>query len=206
MATKTDAKNQKLTYAYDSYNRLTTVTLSPSTVLRTYYYDTMPTSMDPNQTFLQYGAGRLTAVQYPAAIYTPIINGISEPAQAGAQMNDMYSYTQAGQVATKRLQVTEPFTYQDQHGNHNTSATANLDSTYAYNTEGKITSMSYPGTGYSSGLTAGPSYNYSYDSMYRLSGMTSSGTTIVNGVSYNAANQLLGMTFNTEVETRGTIR
>ena len=39
--------------------------------------------------------------------------------------------------------------------------------------------------------------------MYRLGGMTFSGTTIVNGVGYNAANQLLGMTFNTEVETRG---
>jgi YD repeat-containing protein len=42
LATKTDAKNQKLMYAYDGCNRLTTVTLSPSTVLRTYYYDTNP--------------------------------------------------------------------------------------------------------------------------------------------------------------------
>ena len=50
----------------------------------------------------------------------------------------------------------------------------------------------------------GASYNYSYDSMYRLSGMTTSGsTTVVSGVSYNAANQLLGMTFNGVAETRG---
>jgi RHS repeat-associated protein len=38
--------------------------------------------------------------------------------------------------------------------------------------------------------------------MYRLSGMTSGSTTVVNGVSYNAANQLLGMTFNGIGETR----
>jgi RHS repeat-associated protein len=50
----------------------------------------------------------------------------------------------------------------------------------------------------------GASYNYSYDSMYRLGGMTTSGgTTVVNGVSYNAANQLLGMTYNGIAETRG---
>jgi len=39
------------------------------------------------------------------------------------------------------------------------------------------------------------SYNYSYDYMYRLGGMTSGSTTVVSGVSYNAANQLLTMTY-----------
>ena len=38
--------------------------------------------------------------------------------------------------------------------------------------------------------------------MYRLAGMTSGSTTVVNGVSYNAANELLGMTFNGIGETR----
>ena len=45
--------------------------------------------------------------------------------------------------------------------------------------------------------TAGPSYNYSYDSMSRLSGMTSGSTTVVNNVSYNAANQLLTVDYPT---------
>ena len=43
-----------------------------------------------------------------------------------------------------------------------------------------------------------PTYNYSYDSMYRLSGMTQTTTpttTIVSNVSYNAANQLLTMNY-----------
>jgi hypothetical protein len=52
--------------------------------------------------------------------------------------------------------------------------------------------------------TPGASYTYSYDSMYRLSGMqTSGGTTVVNNVTYNAANQLLTMTFGPTTETRG---
>lgn len=49
-------------------------------------------------------------------------------------------------------------------------ATVNLDSTYTFNGEGKITSTTYPNAG-----TGGASYNYSYDSMYRLSGMTTDG-------------------------------
>jgi RHS repeat-associated protein len=82
--------------------------------------------------------------------------------------------------------VNEPGTSQ--------TLTANLDSTFAYNTEGKITSMAYP--------SSGPSYTYSHDTMYRLSGMkTSGGATVVNGVSYNAANQLLTIGYGT-TETR----
>ena len=159
-------------------------------MLRTYYYDTMPTSMDPNKTFLQYGSGRLTAVQYPA-----------QP--GAAQMNDMYSYTQAGLRAAKRLQVNEPVTYLDQNNQRqNTTLTNNLESDYTYNLEGGITSMSYPSTVNLTTTTPGPSYNYSYDSMYRLSGMTQSSTTVVNNVSYNAANQLLTMNYPTGDETR----
>jgi RHS repeat-associated protein len=114
-------------------------------------------------------------------------------------MNDMYSYSQAGLPTAKRLQVIQPIGYLDEN-NHlqQSTMTTNLDSGYGYNGEGKITSMSYPSTG-----TAGPSYNYSYDSMYRLSGMTdSSNNTIVSNVSYNAANQLLTMNYPTGDETR----
>jgi hypothetical protein len=69
-------------------------------------------------------------------------------------------------------------------------------------------SMTYPSTwvwnGTSFVLTPGPSYNYSYDSMYRLSGMTDSNhNTIVNNVSYDLANRLLSMNYPTGNETRG---
>lgn len=40
--------------------------------------------------------------------------------------------------------------------------TANLDTSYSYDTEGKMKSVSYP--------NAGPAYTYSFDSMSRPSG------------------------------------
>ena len=87
------------------------------------------------------------------------------------------------------------------------TATANLDSTYGYNTESKVTGMTYPTTpGYVLGVAnnvTGASYNYSYDTMSRLAGMTDSGSnTIVNGVSYDPANRLLTMNYPGANETR----
>ncbi len=206
LATKTDAKNQQLTYQYDTYNRLTSLTWvnSPagSQVLRTYYYDTNPLD---STGFSQYALGRLAAVQYAPFPLSTV------PDTAGPiSLVDMYSYTQAGLPAAKRLQVNEVLAWKNNQGyNQGGTGTDNLDSTYTYNNEGKVTAMTYPTTtpGYTSGVAynvPGASYNYSYDSMYRLGGMTTSGgTTVVNGVSYNAANQLLGMTYNSIAETRG---
>ena len=210
LASKTDAKSQNLTYQYDSYNRLSSVTWTNppqggSQVLRTYYYDTNP--LDTTG-FSQYTAGRLAAVKY-AGVGT-----------AGAvQINEMYSYTQpfgnvypqvygGGLPSAKRVQVNQPMKYQNVQGqNENANVTGNLDTTFTYNAEGGLISTTYPTVTVNNGNgtitnTPGPTYNYSYDSMYRLSGMTQSTTTIVSGVSYNAANQLLGMTFNGTAETR----
>ena len=147
-------------------------------MLRTYYYDTNP--LDTTG-FSKNISGRLAAVKYPS--------------QSGVQMNDMYSYVAAGTngaglPSAKRLQVNQTTTF-------------NLDSTYTYNSEGKVTAMTYPSTGTSTTPVAGASYTYSYDSMYRLSGMkTSGGTTVVNNVSYNAANQLLTIDYPSGNETR----
>jgi hypothetical protein len=88
------------------------------------------------------------------------------------------------------------------HQIQHTTLTANLDTGFTYNAEGEMTSISYPSTMSLITPTAGPSYNYSYDSMYRLSGMTSGGSTVVNNVTYNAANQLLTMNFGITTETR----
>ncbi len=211
LASKTDAKNQKLTYQYDTYNRLTSVTWANnplgSQVLRTYYYDTNPL----NTTFSQNPLGRLTAVQYAGLTSR---GGDPPP----IQLVDMYSYTQAGLPAAKELQVNQTLYWTGS----STMTTVNLNSTYTYNNEGKITAMTYPtttnnnfvdiiGNPYGTngnpdgiGTYPGASYNYSYDSMYRLNGMTTSASaTVVNNVSYNAANQLLGMTFNDIAEIRG---
>jgi RHS repeat-associated protein len=126
------------------------------------------------------------------------------------QFNDMYSYAGptaagAGLPSAKRLQVNEVVYYRDINNQlQHKTVPVNLDSTYTYNNEGKITAMTYPSTINGSGTSVpGASYNYSYDTMYRLSGMTdSNNNTIVSGVSYNPANQLLGMTFNGVAESR----
>jgi hypothetical protein len=107
----------------------------------------------------------------------------------------MYSYTVAGLPAAKRLQVNQTLYWETtNNGLQHTTATANLDSTYSYNSEGEMTAMTYPTTtndsfancscNYNGGATGpgtypGASYNYSYDSMYRLNGMTTSGGTTV---------------------------
>ena len=121
----------------------------------------------------------------------------------------MYSYTQAGLPAAKRLQVNHLVGWQDSHGVlHQNTGTRNLDTTYAYNNEGEVTAMTYPGTtpGYTNGVptnVTGASYNYSYDTRYRLSGMTDSGSnTIVSNVGYDPANRLLTMNYPGANETR----
>jgi hypothetical protein len=101
-------------------------------VLRTYYYDTNP--LDSTGMFSQNALGRLIAVQYPQFA-------------TDVQMNDMYSYSQAGLPADKRLQVNQLVSYNDinNHLQHQT-VTVNLDSTYTYNDEGQVTAMTYPST------------------------------------------------------------
>ena len=95
----------------------------------------------------------------------------------------MYSYTQAGLPAAKRLQVNQSLAWPNPGGGQATG-TRNLDSTYTYNNEGEVTAMTYPGTtpGYTNGVpinVTGASYNYSYDTMSRLAGMTDSGSNTI---------------------------
>ena len=131
------------------------------------------------------------------------------PAQSGVQMNDMYSYTApgtngAGLPAAKRLQVNQAVEYTNNNNQREESPiTVDRNATYTYNDEGETTAVTYPSTGFSTAPVAGASYNYSYDSMYRLSGMTTStGTSVVSGVSYNAANEVLTMNYYGIAETR----
>ena len=124
------------------------------------------------------------------------------------QFVEMYGYTQAGLTSGKRLQVQETLHYYVNGVVQNQPRTLNLDTAYTYDTggEGKVLSVSYPETwawsnsGSDLMSTAGPAYTYSFDAMYRPTGLKDQNSnTIVNNVSYNAANQLL--TFNTETHT-----
>ncbi|HLG96093.1 MAG TPA: RHS repeat-associated core domain-containing protein [Bryobacteraceae bacterium] len=191
LSTKTDAKGQVFTYAYDGYNRLTSISVG-GTVLRTYVYDTNPD--DGN--YSQYAAGRLTEVKYPAINYS---DGISP---ASTMFTDMFSYTPAGQVAGKRLRVTK-VAFVHNGGQVPQTAIGDLNLAYGYNSEGKVTNITYP----TDATYTTPSFSYTYDAMMRLVSMSDNDTLamaqpVVNGVQYNAANQVTAMNYYGAVETR----
>jgi RHS repeat-associated protein len=181
LASKTDAKGQVFTYSYDGYNRLHQIFVG-GVLLRTFMYDT--NSLDG--TFTSNGYGRLVAVQN--AQFTP---GSSNP----TEFTEMYSYTIAGQPNKKRLQTNLTATAYPYP-----VYTANLDAAYTYDTEGKMTSVSYP--------NAGPTYTYSFDSMSRPIGLTDQNNyAAVSNVQYGGgscalANELSSMSFFGVTESR----
>ena len=103
LASKTDAKNQKITSTYDSYKRLTevkrfTVASDPGsedlTQRVTHDYDSNPF----DGSFTQNGAGRRTATAYymRRSRYSP-----STP--LNGQIIEMYSYSTSGLLTKKRI-------------------------------------------------------------------------------------------------------
>ena len=192
--TKTDYAGHQFTYNYDSFNRLTSVTLAGQTQpLRTYNYDRDPTG------FSQNALGRLVSVTYPGLGQT---TNSSTPQIA---LTDRYSYVGWGQPgaglpSTKRLEVDETLYWSDVGGQHNPTITANFDSSYAYNNEGKMTSITYPSTTTNG---PGPTYSYTYDGGNRLNGIKDAlNNPIVSGVSYFPSNQIHTMTYSGITETR----
>ena len=172
-----------------------------STVLRTFMYDT--NTLD--STFSgSYTAGRLVAVQQAAFTpqgYVGGVGGSNITVPSSMQFVEMYGYTQAGLTSGKRLQVQETLHYYVNGVAQSSPQTLNMDAAYTFNNEGKMTSVNYPETWSWNGSalvsTAGPTYTYSFDAMYRPTGLKDqNNNTVVNNVTYNAANQLL--TFNTE--------
>jgi YD repeat-containing protein len=135
--------------------------------------------------------------------FEPGVGGSNVTIPSSMQFVEMYGYTQAGLTSGKRLQVQETLRTYLNGVAQNTPQTLNLDAAYTYDIEGKMTSVNYPETwAWSSQTnnlvsTNGPKHTYSFDAMDRPTGLKDqNNNTIVNNVTYNAANQLL--TFNTE--------
>ena len=93
-----------------------------------------------------------------------------------------------------------------------------LNASYAWDTQGKMTSMTYPVANGPGAAPSGPTFNYAYDTMNRLSrmletywagsgGTWTSGTVptaLVSGVSYNSASQVTQLTMGGwDTEQRG---
>ena len=190
LATKTDAKNQQTQYSYDSYKRVTQIrrgtysgTFTEDTCQREdYSYDTNPY----DGSFSAYATGKLTAVQYKGGWSGGNIGGT---ATCTTTFTEMYSYVQAGAIYKKRLRITRPLT---QYTNTN----ADLDVTYTYDNEGRVTATQYPSSWNGSSWVAGPNLGNTFDSMGRLQKLTdlTASSDIISATSYSAAGQLLSMT------------
>ena len=186
VATKTDAKGQQVAYTYDTYARLTKVQRYPQGIpngedtcqQESYTYDTYP----PGSGYSQYALGRLTAVQYygGSTTYGSVNGGACDTA-----FTEMYGYNQAGGKVGKSLVVSR---------NVPSAATVNLNSTYTYDNEGRITAVQYPNWGYQSNQT-GPNLGWAFDTMGRPNTMTdlAAQTAIISSATYNAASQMLTM-------------
>jgi YD repeat-containing protein len=156
VATRTDAKNQQVQYSYDSYARLTEVQrgavssgqfTADSCQQENHYYDSNPF----NSNYSQYALGRLTAVQYYGG------EGYANrgPGFCDTTYQELYSYSVAGGVTGKQLQLTRTFpTGYDGEGTP-TPATAALAATFAYDNEGRMTSEQYPLSGPNMAFTSG---------------------------------------------------
>jgi YD repeat-containing protein len=152
--TRIDAKGQKTQYTYDGYGRKTMVQHFNSSQVEqinqrvTYTYGDNPGA--PTD-FSQNSWGRLASVQFS-----------NETPGSPEQFSYLYSYTTPGRVATQRMQ------YKVLIGG--TWTTANLDATYEWDNEGKMTSVVPPGGGLGGG-TPNKYLNF-YDAQGRLNGMT----------------------------------
>jgi RHS repeat-associated protein len=192
---RTDAKipPQQTIYCYDGYYRLAQVrhysqsggscgdTNDLAHQRVTYYYDGRDaTHQSPGTNGSQNYWGRLTATQFP-----------SETWGSQEQFQYLYSYNQAGRVIIQQLQMTNL---------GNTTPQMTLEADYAWDNEGKMTAMQYPGDGIGGG--AGSLYTYQFDSMARLSGMLENGNQVATITGYGPANEIQGLTYYGVLESR----
>ena len=191
-----DAKNQKIQYTYDSYNRVTQVQhfvwqFSYQCGCNTYVEDTSQqvlSSYDTNPydggAYSHNTQGRLTAIAYQ-----PMSNTFVQP-----MFQEWYSYSVPGSVTGKQMTVSQ---YNAPQGYNPFKAQVALSSTYAYDNEGKMTSVTYPSVSNHSAA-----YTTSFDAMARPTSMSDGTSTVVSGLSYGPANEMPGINYFGYSETR----
>ena len=184
---KLDAKSQQTQYSYDSYARLTQIRHYPANSNTedvcqqvNFYYDSNPFAPG----YSQYALGRQTAVSYRGAGCGNITPGTGPPVNPNTFI-EMYSYTQAGQKSGNELLVSQYIS------SDSTTVTADLEATYSYDNEGRMTGLRYPSSA-ASGFS-GDSYAYTFDSLGRPIALTdqTSSVAAVSGVTYGPAGEML---------------
>jgi RHS repeat-associated protein len=156
LASRTDAKGQRVVYGYDDKMRRVSVKrydangqLQPAQCI-TYYYDTNP--FDAN--FSRNAKDRLVAVQWGSADTAPGL------------MTEMYSYTVEGRREGKRLRI------------HGGTMDADLDLRYSFGERGRILTIGYP--------MSGPKLEYTYDETGRPIQLKRGTEVLVKDVMYDA--------------------
>ncbi len=193
---KTDAKGQVTRYTYDPYYRVSTIqrftplgsmSQGPQNVYGTYddicqrvhyIYD----AAYPPNLALANTWGHVAAVSTgDPACYMDVPTGLQQ------QFTQYFSYTSAGRIATKRLQL-----FTEHGGDPTQSSTAWWDVSYTYNAYGQVVTTKYPDSPSGTGIT----YTTGYDSMQRPNTLSDSRGSTVTGVVYNAADQPLQTQFS----------
>jgi YD repeat-containing protein len=181
-----DARNQKAAYTYDGFGRVTQI----SRYLASGAEDTAQRVTFAYDDSPTNGLGRLSQANWKTG--------------GNLQFAYNYAYTAAGLPTSKKMTITKTSGTFTQSGQ--------LETTYSYDTEGKLSSMTYPTEHlddpaypgqYRYLATTGLTYNYSYDTLGRPNAMSSlahsrtgnQAVTWVDNVSYGAAGELLGMRY-----------
>ncbi len=158
LASKTDANGNTETYTYDVYQRLTSI---PDRQ-QTFTYDTCPAAARGCVSM----AGQLMQTVFGTAVGP---NGLT--------LEYNYSYTPAGKVSGKTLQLTGGVGLQ--------ASTGTVTASYTFDGQGALTQTSYTPAYFVN------TFNYTLDAMERPTGMTDNlSHTWVTGATYNAANQM----------------
>ena len=152
-----------------------------------YYYDSNPF----DSAYSQNVSGRLAAVQYMGG------HGVSTPS-CDTTFTEMYSYGAPGAAVKKKLRVTR--TIPIDIPPYSQTKNVDLEATFAYDNEGRMTSEQYP-----TADVAGPNLGFTYDTMGRLQKLTdlASGGDIINSTVYGPAGELQSMSGAWGTETRG---
>ena len=198
---KHDQKGQDVVYTYDSIGRLTQAQKYPTGIANAedvcqqvnYSYDTNPYDSSYPGLYTSgtaYTSGRLTAVKYYGGSTTYL--GPGAVGNCDTTFYDMFSYSQAGGKLGKRLRVARQFETTSLSW---VTANADLNSSYTFDNEGRVTATQYPTYGPSGSTTAGPDLGYAMDSMGRLNTMTDLGSssTIISGATYGPSSELLSI-------------
>jgi RHS repeat-associated protein len=201
---------QNRTWVYDPTTQRLTSKISPEAGTVTYTYNTDGTvatvtdAKSQQKKFTYDSYGRVTKISAPGQTitysYGSSYDGTNTLGRVATinysvgshTVQEGYKYTSAGAVAAKGIGLD---------GNNPLNQGA-LIATYLYDGEGHLTSVAYPVANTTTWGAPAATYSYGLDAMGRLNTMTDqNNNTLVSGVTYSPANQILSLATSSFTET-----